>query len=75
MAASANFDRNQARELVEKIAEDHGHIPADMWSTLPPKVRNYFEQRWRAKDSQLAASIFTYAIARPWHSCAAHLRC
>jgi hypothetical protein len=53
MAASANFDRNQARELVEKIAEDHGHIPADMWSTLPG-VRKFratsgYEPRFTSK--------------------------
>jgi hypothetical protein len=63
MAARTNFDRNQARQLVEKIAEDHGYIPADMWRTVPPEVRGYFQERWRAKDNQLAASIFTYAIA------------
>jgi hypothetical protein len=61
MAARTDFDRNQARQLVEKIAEDHGHIPADMWSKLPPELRDYFQERWRAKDNQLAASIFTYA--------------
>jgi len=62
MANRADFDRNKARQLIEKIAEDHGPIPAEMWSRLPPELLDYFQERWRVKESQLTTSISTYAI-------------
>ena len=65
MAARVHLDRGQARQLVEKIAEEHGHVPDHMWAKVPEDMRLYLQERWRAKDDKLAASVLTYVEYRP----------
>jgi len=72
MATRANFDRNQARQLVEKIADDHGHISEEWWGKLDPETRKFFQGQWHKRNNHLTGPTVVYAITRYYHSCITH---
>ena len=59
MANRTDLDRNEARELVKKIAHGHGYIPAEMLAAMEPEVRLVVEEALRKKDDMIASSVFT----------------
>lgn len=59
MANGTDLDRNEARELVMKIARSHGYIPAEMLAAMEPEIRLVVEEALRKKDDMIASSVFT----------------
>lgn len=59
MPNGLDLDRNQARELVEKIARSHGYIPAETLAAMEPQFRLVVMDALRRKDDMIASSVFT----------------
>jgi hypothetical protein len=59
MANRPDLGREKARELVEKIAQSHGYIPAEILAEMSPEVRLVVQEALRNKDDMIASSIFT----------------
>ena len=54
------LNRQEARLLVEGIANSHGYIPPDVLAAMAPEVRYRVEQALKTKDDMIASSVFTY---------------
>ncbi|KAL4796623.1 hypothetical protein BDV19DRAFT_398235 [Aspergillus venezuelensis] len=50
-----------ARELVEQIADQHGHLGEDVLSQMTPKVRKQVEKALLMKDGMIGSSVVTLA--------------
>jgi hypothetical protein len=54
------FNRQEARLLVEDIVHSRGYVPPDMLAAMEPEVRYRVEQALKKKDDMIASSVFTY---------------
>ncbi|KAL4968127.1 uncharacterized protein BDV14DRAFT_206779 [Aspergillus stella-maris] len=50
-----------ARELVEQIADQHGHLGEDVLSQMTPEVRKQVEKALLMKDGMIGSSVVTLA--------------
>ena len=55
--------RAGARELVKKIAEDHGHLGEDVLNQMPDDVRRQVEEAMLKKDKMIGSSVMTYELS------------
>jgi hypothetical protein len=51
--------RARAKELVEKIADDHGFLDEDVLSQMPAAIRLRVENAMSKKDRLIASSVTT----------------
>jgi hypothetical protein len=51
--------RAAARALVEKIAEDHGHISADIFAEMSERAREVVLKSMWKKDQLISSSVIT----------------
>jgi hypothetical protein len=58
MAHGIDLDRNQARELVGKIARSHGYISAETLERIQPQERAQVMEALRNKDDIIAPLVF-----------------
>jgi hypothetical protein len=56
-------DRQSAKELVEKIAKDHGYVPEEELQTIEPALRRKIEEAFLKKDEMIGSSVITYDSA------------
>ncbi|KAL3476148.1 hypothetical protein BJX99DRAFT_270598 [Aspergillus californicus] len=58
---SQTLSVESARQLVEGIAEEHGYLGEDVYSTMPPKARQKVENAMKKKDLMIGSSVMTLA--------------
>ena len=51
--------RAEARELVQSIASDHGHIPEEVLDQIMSPIRQHVEHAMFVKDRLIATSVVT----------------
>lgn len=45
---------------MQSLAEDHGHLGEDVYSTMTPETRRKVEEALLKKDEIIGASVITY---------------
>jgi hypothetical protein len=70
----SSLDIHSARQLVEKIAEDHGFISERELATLPEAMRQKITRAFNLKDSIIGSGAVTY-VYNDYSLGSIHLTC